>query len=145
MNPNPTPLVYVIGVNLVIFIFLIGHCSRPLISIGWMNVQILRRHIYHWPLPCCLGLERHSFFIVGSLHILNLRLVTIAKKKIDISYRIIFAFTARNIYFLFKIGRPSGKCKILPGPFFRSLDLSIFIKFLNIYLLKDETLYSLGK
>ncbi len=46
VNANPTLLDYVIGVYLVkIIVLLIGQGSMTLLSIGWMNLKILRRHI----------------------------------------------------------------------------------------------------
>ncbi len=46
LNANPTPLDYVIGVYSVKIILLLLGKDRPLVPIGWPNLQILRWHIW---------------------------------------------------------------------------------------------------
>jgi hypothetical protein len=66
VNSNTPPLDYVIGVYLVIISsFLLASAAGLWFPLaGWM-FKFYACIFYHWSILCCLGLVRHSVFIIG--------------------------------------------------------------------------------
>ncbi len=64
-NPLRCTLYNVIGVYYLVIIFslLIGQCrGRPLIPVGWTNIQIICPHIWPMTNPTLLGISKYNYW-----------------------------------------------------------------------------------